>query len=147
MKHAFALLAVLPFAPLAAIHAAEFADGGSPATLRAAIRDLMNDFGARYPSRGEFRQRMDAVEKEMASGAQPGRAAFAQLQREALAIIQACQVELRQNPEADMPGFRPCAEHQAREVKYQALQKREQHRRQALADGQKIYDPGAGLRR
>ncbi|MCX6901052.1 MAG: hypothetical protein NT105_20450 [Verrucomicrobia bacterium] len=60
--------------------------------------------------------------------------------REALAIIRAGQEELRQNPEADMPGFRPCEEHQTRQAKYHALREREQNRRQALADGRKVYD-------
>jgi hypothetical protein len=60
--------------------------------------------------------------------------------REALAIIRAGQAELRQNPEVDMPGFRPCAEHQARQTKYHVLREREQARRQALADGRKVYD-------
>jgi hypothetical protein len=66
--------------------------------------------------------------------------------REALAIIRAGQAELRKNPEADQPGFRPCEEHQARETKYQALHEREQTRRQALADGQKLYDAGVEKR-
>ena len=62
--------------------------------------------------------------------------------REALAIIQAGQDELRKNPEADMAGFRPCEEHQVREAKYQALREREASRRQALAEGRKAYDVG-----
>jgi len=62
--------------------------------------------------------------------------------REALAIIQSGQDELRKAPEADMPGFRPCAEHQARETKYQALRAREASRRRALAQGGKVYDEG-----
>ena len=62
--------------------------------------------------------------------------------REALAIIQAGQDELRKNPEADMPGFHPCEEHQVREAKYQALREREASRRQALAEGRKAYDVG-----
>ena len=62
--------------------------------------------------------------------------------REALAIIRAGQDELRKNPEADMPGFHPCEEHQVREAKYQALREREASRRQALAEGRKAYDVG-----
>jgi len=62
--------------------------------------------------------------------------------REALAIIRAGQDELRKNPEADQPGFRPCEEHQVRETKYQALRDREQDRRQALSEGRKAYDIG-----
>ena len=52
------------------------------------------------------------------------------------------QQELRENPEADMPGFACCAEHLAREEKYQRLRSREQARREAIAEGRKIYDPG-----
>ncbi|MFA6563237.1 MAG: hypothetical protein WCV00_15105 [Verrucomicrobiia bacterium] len=63
---------------------AVFADRGSSATLRAVIRDLMSDFGPRYPSGDEFLRRLDQVEKQMASGAESARAAFSQLQREAL---------------------------------------------------------------
>ena len=69
----------------AALYSADFANQGSPATLRAAIRDLMSDFGPRYPSGDEFLRRLDAIEKQMAAGADSGRAAFALLQREALA--------------------------------------------------------------
>ena len=62
--------------------------------------------------------------------------------REALAIIQAGQAELQENPEADMLHFRPCEAHQLREAKYQALREREAGRRQALAEGRKVYDVG-----
>jgi hypothetical protein len=67
--------------------------------------------------------------------------------REALAIIRAGQDELRKNPEADQPGFRPCEEHQVRETKYQALRDREQDRRQALSDGRKVFEPEIGVKR
>jgi hypothetical protein len=62
--------------------------------------------------------------------------------REGLAIIRAGQELMKKNPEADQPGFVACAEHQARETKYQRLRERERIRREALADGRKIYDPG-----
>ena len=62
--------------------------------------------------------------------------------REVLAILRAGQEELRKNPEADMPGFRPCEEHLARQARYQALREREQNRRQGLAQGRKVYDVG-----
>lgn len=65
--------------------------------------------------------------------------------REALAIIRAGQDELRKNPDADMPGFRPCEAHQAREAKYQMLREREQNRRQAMAEDRKVRDPGLGV--
>ena len=61
-----------------------FADCGSPATLRAAIRDLMGDFGPEYPAGEEYLRRLDAIEQQMASGSDSARAAFEQLQREAL---------------------------------------------------------------
>ena len=62
--------------------------------------------------------------------------------REALEIIKTGQDELRKNPEADWPGFKYCAEHQAREDKYQLMRERENKRRQALVDGRKVYDHG-----
>jgi len=84
MNPTLTLLAALLLAPLAAPRAADFGDGGSPATLRAAIGDLVNELGARYPSGGEFLRRLDAIEKQIASDAESGREAFARLQREAL---------------------------------------------------------------
>jgi hypothetical protein len=64
--------------------------------------------------------------------------------REALAIIRTGQAELLERPEADMPGFRYCAEHQTREDKYHTLFERESVRRKALSEGLKVYDPGIG---
>ncbi|MBE0653818.1 MAG: hypothetical protein IH594_08465, partial [Bacteroidales bacterium] len=64
--------------------------------------------------------------------------------REALSIIRAGQELMKKNPEADQPGFIPCADHQAREKKYQRLTERERIRREALATGRKVYDPGIG---
>ncbi|MBI5818362.1 MAG: hypothetical protein HZA88_05195, partial [Verrucomicrobia bacterium] len=64
--------------------ASVFADRGSPATLRAAIRDLVADFGPRYPSGDEFLRRLDQIEKQMSSDTNSVRVAFSQLQREAL---------------------------------------------------------------
>lgn len=61
-----------------------FADRGSPATLRAAIGDLVAEFGPRYPSGNEFLRRLDRIEKQMSAGTDSARAAFGQLQREAL---------------------------------------------------------------
>ena len=60
--------------------------------------------------------------------------------REALAIIAAGGEELRANPDADLPGFTYCTEHQAREDKYQRLRERELARRKVLAEGGKTYD-------
>ncbi len=59
-------------------------DGGTPTTLRAAIRDLMADFGTRYPSGDEFLRRLDLIEQQLAADADSSRAAFHQLLREAL---------------------------------------------------------------
>jgi len=69
-----------------------------------------------------------------------------QAYREALAIIRAGQKVMKENPEADQPGFVMCADHQAREEKYQRLRERERIRREAIASGKKIYDPGIGAR-
>jgi hypothetical protein len=52
--------------------------------LRAAICDLIGDFGSRYPSGEEFLRRLDAIDQQMASDADAARAAFEQLQRAAL---------------------------------------------------------------
>ena len=62
--------------------------------------------------------------------------------QEALALIRSGQAELRNNPEADAPGFRYCEEHQTRDAQYRALCQRETVRRQALSKGEKVYDPG-----
>ena len=79
------LALALPAAALADDpQAAVFADRGSPATLRAAIGDLLAEFGPRYPSGNEFLRRLDLIEKQMSAGTESARAAFSQLQREAL---------------------------------------------------------------
>jgi hypothetical protein len=59
---------------------------------------------------------------------------------EALMIIKKGQMELKNNPEADLPGFKYCGEHQEREEKYNRLLSREKMRRKALAEGRKVYD-------
>ena len=59
---------------------------------------------------------------------------------EALSIIIKGQLEFQNNPEADMPGFKYCKEHQEREEKYNRLLCREHIRRKALAEGRKVYD-------
>jgi hypothetical protein len=61
-----------------------FADCGSPATLRAAIGDLMADFGPSYPAGDAFLRRLDLIDEQMSSGTDSVRAAFGQLRREAL---------------------------------------------------------------
>ena len=64
--------------------------------------------------------------------------------KEALAMIRAGGEQLRKIPEADMPGFHYCAEHQAVEDKYRQLRERERERRAALVTGKKVYDGGIG---
>ena len=59
---------------------------------------------------------------------------------EALAIIQAGKIELLENPEADAPGFHPCAADQARERKYEVRQEIEHKNRAAILAGKKVYD-------
>ncbi len=60
--------------------------------------------------------------------------------REALALIQAGKEMLAQRPEADLPGFVPCAEDQRREAKYAERRQIEQLNRQAIHSGRKLYD-------
>jgi hypothetical protein len=60
---------------------------------------------------------------------------------EALGIIRAGRQELRENPGADMPGFVACSEHRSREEKYQRLLGRERRSRQAIAKGERLYEP------
>jgi hypothetical protein len=62
--------------------------------------------------------------------------------REVLAILHAGRETLNKHPEAGQPGFVASAGHQAREAKYRRLRERERIRREALAAGRKIYDPG-----
>ncbi len=62
--------------------------------------------------------------------------------KEAMAIIQAGKGELNKNPTPDLQGFIACAVDQEHEKKYQRLKERERFRREALANGRKVYDPG-----
>lgn len=59
---------------------------------------------------------------------------------EALTIIREGQQALIANPDADLPGFVLSDEHQVREARYKMLLEREYLRRQAIEEGQKIYD-------
>lgn len=61
---------------------------------------------------------------------------------EALALIRAGQEMLQQRPEADRPGFVPCAEDQRREAKYAQRRQRERLSRDAIQSGLKVYDVG-----
>ena len=60
--------------------------------------------------------------------------------REALALIQAGKEMLALHPEADRPGFVPCAEDQRREAKYAERRRIEQRNREAIRSGNRVYD-------
>lgn len=64
--------------------APDVAECGSPESLRAAICDLLADFGPRYPAGDAFLDRLDRLAPQVRAGAEGSRAAFRQLQREAL---------------------------------------------------------------
>ncbi|MCX6921841.1 MAG: hypothetical protein NT154_01280 [Verrucomicrobia bacterium] len=63
--------------------------------------------------------------------------------REALAIIRAGKETLAKRPRADMPGFQACSADQQREVKYQQRRQIELHVRQAIRQGDKVFDNSA----
>jgi hypothetical protein len=63
--------------------------------------------------------------------------------REALALVQAGREALAQHPEADRPGFVPCAEDQRREAKYAGRRRIEQGNREAIRNGTRVYDAKA----
>ena len=59
---------------------------------------------------------------------------------EALAIIRAGRESMASQPEADRPGFVPCAEDRRREEKYAQRRQVEQQVRSAIRDGTRVYD-------
>jgi hypothetical protein len=59
---------------------------------------------------------------------------------EALGIISTGSRMLEQRPRADMPGFQACTIDQQRQQEYAARQQIELRNRQAIQEGQKIYD-------
>jgi hypothetical protein len=63
--------------------------------------------------------------------------------REALALILAGAAQLAVQPEADMPGFVPCAMDQWRDQKYLARQQVEQGNREAIRAGKKLLESAA----
>lgn len=82
--------------------------GGDAASLRRAVRDLIETFGARYPNGPAYLQRLDAIET---SG---DRAAFKALQREALLanpLIDFDTILLVRRPD-EAPGLGLPANHQ-----------------------------------
>ena len=60
---------------------------------------------------------------------------------EALGLIEAGRTMLVAHPEADRPGFVPCAEDQRRETKYAARRQIEQRNREAIRTGTRVFDP------
>ena len=67
--------------------------------------------------------------------------------REALELIRSGKERLAEYPEADRPGFTPCAEDQRREAKYAARRRIEMRNRKAICSGSRIYEasiPGLG---
>ena len=71
-----------------------------------------------------------------------GLAPDAPARAEALALIQEGARRLKEKPRADMEGFVPAAEDQAREAKYQARLAEERLAYAAIREGKKVYDPG-----
>lgn len=59
---------------------------------------------------------------------------------QALGIIENGRQKLLQTPRADMEGFIPCEADQARLIKYEQRRRIEQRNRDAIRDGQKVYD-------
>ena len=59
---------------------------------------------------------------------------------EALALLQAGARRLHETPEADRPGFTPCAADREREAKYVRRRAVEQRNRLARVRGEKVYD-------
>ena len=59
---------------------------------------------------------------------------------EALEIIRQGQRNLRERPEADMPGFAPCAADEARNQNYTQRAAVEAVNRRAIREGKKVYD-------
>jgi hypothetical protein len=59
---------------------------------------------------------------------------------EALALIRAGKESMASQPEADRPGFVPCAEDRRREEKYAQRRQVEQQVRSAIRDGTRVYD-------
>ncbi|MBW8039582.1 MAG: hypothetical protein FVQ85_06240 [Planctomycetes bacterium] len=60
---------------------------------------------------------------------------------EALAIIEAGSLMLKNRPRADMPGFQACPIDQQRQQQYTARQQIELNNRRSIHEGLKLYDP------
>ena len=60
--------------------------------------------------------------------------------QEAVDIIKAGMAMLTQRPRADMPGFKPCEKDVQREAKYEQRRQIELRNREAIRNGQKMYD-------
>ena len=59
---------------------------------------------------------------------------------EALAIIEAGSLMLKNRPRADMPGFQACTIDQQRQQQYSARQQIELNNRRSIQQGLKLYD-------
>jgi hypothetical protein len=69
--------------------------------------------------------------------------------QEALALIRTGKARLDERPRGDLPGFQPCAKDVQREAFYRERRTVERRNRQAIEDGQRVYDrppeqPGTG---
>jgi len=73
-----------PKARGAALSTMEPTPMGTPESLRLAVEDLIETFGAEYPNGPAYLKRLAAVEKQLAAGAEGAKAAFDALQKEAL---------------------------------------------------------------
>ena len=64
--------------------------------------------------------------------------------REALAFIRTGKERLTQRPRGDLPGFQPCEKDARREAFYQERREIERRNREAIRNGQKVYDAAVG---
>ncbi|MGL6195118.1 MAG: hypothetical protein ACRC2T_09895 [Thermoguttaceae bacterium] len=64
--------------------------------------------------------------------------------KEAVEILQAGKSRIEMTPEADMPGFVPCAKDKEREAKYAFRREVEMRFRNAIENGEKLYDAPTG---
>ena len=60
--------------------------------------------------------------------------------KEAVAIIRAGQNALKNNPDCDMPGFKPCEADAQRLARYQYLEKLQLKGQEAIRNKKKVYD-------
>jgi hypothetical protein len=63
--------------------------------------------------------------------------------KDALALIQTGKELLAQRPRGDLPTFQPCEKDAQREVFYRERREIEQRNREAIRNGQRVYDAAA----